>query len=322
MTYDDPNIFYLSIHRGGGGEWEKNPNNYFYPGTGSPDETGGGTYGTGTNLNIAWGRGSMSNVEYAAAFSEVVLPVLKSFEPDLILVACGFDAAAGDLLGDCGLTPEMFYIMTRALISAGEDVPMVVVLEGGYNLNVLSDCMEATALALLDEPWKGDVTTERDVESSLSRFWRHEMMQQASPTYASDTESGSSNGGGGDYCYHAQQRQQETRTKATLQAIASIRSSARNLALSQTWLGAFSCIRSPLNSNTKTVCTGNHYRHGPHHDDDDLAGGKIVTVCNCKKRYLNRLKMLDHDRYPTKKPMLVRFAPSESRHAPYNTGAA
>jgi len=252
LTYDDPSIFYLSVHRGPGDEPESE--DYFYPGTGKCDETGGGI-GVGSNLNIGWNLSSMGNIEYAAAFSEVVLPVMRSFGPDLILVASGLDAAAGDLLGDCGLTPEMYYIMTKSLIQAtGPDVPIVVALEGGYALDVISECMEATALALFDEPWKTGTTTERDVENSLARYWRHEMMQ-----------SSSTNG-----------------QKALMQAITSIKRSARALAFSQSPLfGSFNLTQ----------------------------GG-----CTCRGHCKKRPSMLDCDRYPVKKAMLVRC--TDPRHRP------
>lgn len=148
LTYDDPYIFYLSIHRACFDDQKL----WFYPGTGKPSEVGEGS-GVGTNLNLVWGQGGMGNEEYATAFSELVLPTLSAFQPDLILVACGLDAAKGDLLGDCGLSPDMYYIMTKSLLDqAGADIPIVMVLEGGYNINVVCKCMEKVALALLDEP--------------------------------------------------------------------------------------------------------------------------------------------------------------------------
>ena len=94
----------------------------------------------------------MGNEEYAAAFSQVVLPLLYNFKPDLILIACGLDAVQGDLIGDCGLTPEMYYSMTRSLLEAAPTTPLVVALEGGYNIETSAHCMENVALALLDEP--------------------------------------------------------------------------------------------------------------------------------------------------------------------------
>jgi histone deacetylase 6 len=107
------------------------------------------------NLNIPWTKGGVGNIEYAAAFSELILPLMIEFEPDLVLISSGFDAAKGDLLGDCELTPEMYYCMTKSiLLGLGEDVPIVIALEGGYNVDVNCDCMEAVSLALLDEPWE------------------------------------------------------------------------------------------------------------------------------------------------------------------------
>ena len=142
------------MHRFGTGS-----TSYFFPGTGKPSEVGEGE-ASGTNLNVAWTQGEMGNVEYAAAFSELILPILSSYKPDLVLVSSGFDAAKGDLIGDCSLMPCMYYAMTRSLIeTAGIDVPIVIALEGGYNLEVISCCMEAVALALMNEDWDEEGTT-------------------------------------------------------------------------------------------------------------------------------------------------------------------
>lgn len=54
LTYNDPQIFYISIHRASFSK--KNKKSWFYPGTGKPSETGQGD-GAGTNLNIAFGEG-------------------------------------------------------------------------------------------------------------------------------------------------------------------------------------------------------------------------------------------------------------------------
>lgn len=148
LTYDDPNILYLSLHRGNGGR-QASPGSFF-PYTGRPKETGAD--GNGSNCNIEWTAGNMGNTEYAAAFCHLVLPLAANFQPDLVLVSCGLDAAKGDLLGDGCLTPDMYHAMTNSLLAAvGTDVPFVVALEGGYTMHVLADCMEAVALALLDQ---------------------------------------------------------------------------------------------------------------------------------------------------------------------------
>jgi len=217
ICFDDPNIFYLSLHRGSFGE---NGAQHFYPYTGQPMETGYGA-GVGTNLNIAFEKGGMGNLEYAAAFSEVVLPVLFEFNPDLIIIACGLDAAKGDLLGDCGLSPEMYHVMTRSVLeTAGFDTPVVVALEGGYNLKVIAECMDAVALALLDEPCPGlpvpDPRTGLDALSyGLSRYWRKEMEEECGECTLTNS------------------------------ALSSIKKAARALAYSRSRLGAFNCIQHP-----------------------------------------------------------------------------
>ena len=105
-------------------------------------------------------KGGMGNTEYAIAFHALVLPILSAFNPDLIIVSCGFDAVCGDPIGDCNVTPIMYYHMTRSLLQTIEHVPIVVALEGGYNLDVLPLCMESVALALLDEKWVEDTQSK------------------------------------------------------------------------------------------------------------------------------------------------------------------
>ena len=180
ITYDDPNIFYLSIHRA-----SKSEKHWFYPGSGDSSEVGSGS-ARGTNLNIAWGLGGMGDTEYAEAFRSIVLPTLETFSPDLIIVACGLDAAKGDLLGDCGLSPAMFYAMTNSLLNTcGREIPIVIAQEGGYNANLNADCMEGVALALLGEPWKEDSTDYQEITfwSSKSILPRHEreVLQTMNP---------------------------------------------------------------------------------------------------------------------------------------------
>jgi hypothetical protein len=156
LTYDDPNILYISLHRKG------QNSKSFFPGTGSHEEVGSGD-AEGMNLNITWTKGGVGNTEYAAAFCELILPLLVEFEPDMVLVSCGFDAAKGDLLGDCAVTPEMYYCMTKSiLLGLGEEIPIVIALEGGYNIDVNCNCMEAVSLALLDEPWGGNTSNKQN----------------------------------------------------------------------------------------------------------------------------------------------------------------
>lgn len=161
LTYNDGDILYISLHRKCGTK--------FFPGTGDPEEVGGDEFhpeAIGLNVNVAWRNARMGNVEYAAAMSELVLPLLQGFDPDLVLISCGLDAAKGDLIGDCELLPDMYYLMTMSILETlGVDIPIVVALEGGYNTTVISTCMEAVAYALLDEDWNDgtkalDITTQ------------------------------------------------------------------------------------------------------------------------------------------------------------------
>lgn len=126
-TIHDENIFRIDLHR-------YNPRHPFYPFTGPPKDVGTGK-ANGLNLNLAWSQGGMGNAEYAATFYELILPLLAEYKPDLLIISCGLDAALGDLLGDCNLTPGFYHAMTRATLEVvGPNTPVLCALEGGYTI--------------------------------------------------------------------------------------------------------------------------------------------------------------------------------------------
>ncbi|XP_018353429.1 PREDICTED: histone deacetylase 4 isoform X4 [Trachymyrmex septentrionalis] len=146
MFYDDPRVLYLSIHRHDDGN--------FFPGTGGPTECGAGK-GLGYNVNVAWSGGlnpPMSDAEYLAAFRTIVMPIAKEFDPDIVIVSAGFDAAIGHPapLGGYKVSPACFGRMTQHLLNVA-DGKVVLALEGGYDLAAICDSAQECVRALLGD---------------------------------------------------------------------------------------------------------------------------------------------------------------------------
>ena len=79
------------------------------------------------------------------------MPIATEFDPDLVLVAAGFDAAEGDPLGGCHVTPDCYAQLTSELMRlAGGKV--VVALEGGYSLTATKHSAAACMSSLLGLP--------------------------------------------------------------------------------------------------------------------------------------------------------------------------
>lgn len=70
----------------------------FYPGTGAALNVGHGA-GEGYSVNVPWNCGDMGDDDYVAAMEHVVLPIATEYNPDIIIISAGFDAAEGDPLG-------------------------------------------------------------------------------------------------------------------------------------------------------------------------------------------------------------------------------
>ncbi|MEM6446023.1 MAG: histone deacetylase [Cyanobacteria bacterium P01_D01_bin.123] len=121
ILWDNPNTAYISIHQAP-----------LYPGTGKLEETG--NHRNILNVPMAAGSGW---TEYEAAMQTKILPFLKGFMPDLLLVSAGFDCGEDDPLAEMKLQPEAFGQMAQMCL---EVTPRCLFgLEGGYRLENLAN---------------------------------------------------------------------------------------------------------------------------------------------------------------------------------------
>ena len=144
VFWDDETVFFASLH-----QWP------FYPGSGGPGEE------NATTLNVPLPAGSGDDAMLEAMDARVV-PALEAFDPDLLLVSAGFDAAATDPIGGLELTEAGFAALAARALGVSERVAFV--LEGGYDTHALP----ALVGAVLAEP-DMDVTTETFEQDVLER---------------------------------------------------------------------------------------------------------------------------------------------------------
>ncbi|MBN1428124.1 MAG: histone deacetylase [Anaerolineae bacterium] len=163
--YDDPDVFYISTHQ--------YPH---YPGTGALNEIGEGE-GKGTTLNMPLPAGVGSD-GFRLLYQQVLWPAARRFRPDLILVSAGFDAHWADHLAMLHLDLRGYTDLARELIRMADDLckgRIVFVLEGGYDLEVLSHGLLNVVYALqgldeLSDP-VGDLDMpQQDVESLVDQL--------------------------------------------------------------------------------------------------------------------------------------------------------
>ena len=130
MFYDDDRVLYVSTHQ------------YpFYPGTGAANEIGTGK-GTGFTLNVPLEMGAIDS-DYDLVYRTAIIPVLKEFRPELLLVSAGFDAHERDPLASMRVTTEGYASLVRRLIQICTNGSIAFVTEGGYDLTAVGDCLNA-----------------------------------------------------------------------------------------------------------------------------------------------------------------------------------
>jgi len=114
----------------------------FYPGTGRRDETGAGR-GVGTKFNLPVAFGTPRR-EYLAQFESMLRDAASRAKPQLVLLSAGFDAHAKDPIGSLGLETEDFETLTRMVHGVANEYcegRLVSLLEGGYDVNALAECV-------------------------------------------------------------------------------------------------------------------------------------------------------------------------------------
>lgn len=118
-----------------------------YPGTGGENETGG--YGNIYNRPLPPMSGSS---EMRKAYEREILPAIRSYDPQLILISAGFDAHMADPLANLNWSTEDFGWLTRQIRLLADDVcdgKIVSTLEGGYDLNALAASVSAHVTELM-----------------------------------------------------------------------------------------------------------------------------------------------------------------------------
>lgn len=118
-----------------------------WPGSGYPDETG--PHNTIVNIPLRPGSGG---AEMREAYSALVFPRLKAFQPELILISAGFDAHRADPLAQLMWDETDFAWLTRELCALAAELcngRVVSVLEGGYDLDALAASAKAHVLELM-----------------------------------------------------------------------------------------------------------------------------------------------------------------------------
>jgi len=133
---DDPTLFYASTH-----QWP------LYPNTGAESETG--HHHNVVNATLPARAGSP---EFRAAMQTKVLPAMRAFGPDLIMISAGFDAHRRDPLAQMNLTEDDYVWATRRLCELAAEVcggRVVSVLEGGYDLQALGSSAAAHVRELM-----------------------------------------------------------------------------------------------------------------------------------------------------------------------------
>lgn len=132
----DGNLFYASTHQ--------SPS---YPGTGNPNECG--VAGNIVNVTLRPGDGSD---EFRAAVTNTVLPKLRAFWPELLMISAGFDAHRDDPLAQLNLETDDFTWITSQLMEVAAEScagRVVSVLEGGYNVDALAAGVAAHVRTLM-----------------------------------------------------------------------------------------------------------------------------------------------------------------------------
>ena len=159
IFYEDDSILYCSWH-----QWPH------YPGTGWLSDIGSGK-GKGFSINIPLPAYSADNI-FISSLNKIVMPVIKRFKPQLILVSAGYDSHADDPLSSLSFTEKGYCAFFSKIkeYCQSTDAGLIACLEGGYDLGSLSD----SALKSLE------VLADTNRENIVFEIEEHEVISKVS----------------------------------------------------------------------------------------------------------------------------------------------
>jgi acetoin utilization deacetylase AcuC-like enzyme len=150
IFYDDPRVLYVSTHQ-----------SPLYPGTGRLAETGG-PGAERTTLNLPFPAGTAGDT-LRNAFDSVIVPAVEQFAPDWLIISAGFDGHRNDPLAGLSLTSGDYADLAARLQGLVPRRRLVVVLEGGYDLEALSYSTGATLSALVGNSYRPEPASTGEI---------------------------------------------------------------------------------------------------------------------------------------------------------------
>lgn len=146
----------FDVHHGNGTQaaFEHNPQVFYasshemphYPGTGRPQDKG-----VGNIVNVPLHSGETGE-SMRKKYSAIILPALRAFKPELILISAGFDAHKDDPLASIELVEDDYRWLTEEIVAVANQCcegRVISMLEGGYNLKALGNSVAAHVKALM-----------------------------------------------------------------------------------------------------------------------------------------------------------------------------
>ena len=141
IFYGSPQVLFFSTHQ------------YpYYPGTGGVGEIGAGA-GRGATVNVPLPSG-VGDAGFRRIYADILIPLVERFQPELILISAGFDAHWDDPLAGLRLSLNGFWELAQTVLALAAQScrgRVIAVLEGGYNLTVLSHAVADLCRALLGD---------------------------------------------------------------------------------------------------------------------------------------------------------------------------
>ncbi len=137
IFWDHPGMFYASTHEA-----------HTFPNTGFVHETGG--HDNIVNCPLTPNSGSD---EFREAMDVRLLPALRDFKPDLIIISAGFDGHARDPMAGLNLQVADFEWATRRILDLANEIcddRVISVLEGGYDITALAACVSTHVRTLME----------------------------------------------------------------------------------------------------------------------------------------------------------------------------